>query len=82
VWQPGFFSERRPLFSVDPADGALRNTDGGAPIIPIGSEDLPAENVSRARAVCCVQDRVAAAASAFIHTRLASKLHSQRTCPL
>jgi len=26
--QPGFFSERRPLFAVDPADGSLRNTGG------------------------------------------------------
>ena len=41
----GFFSERRPLFAVDPSDGSLRNTDGGAPIIPIGLDDLPADNV-------------------------------------
>jgi hypothetical protein len=26
--QPGFFSERRPLFAVDPADGSLMNTGG------------------------------------------------------
>ncbi|GBF93676.1 hypothetical protein Rsub_06779 [Raphidocelis subcapitata] len=42
--KPGFFSERRPLFAVDPSDGSLRNTDGGAPIIPIGLDDLPADN--------------------------------------
>ena len=35
------------LFAVDPADGSLRNTDGGAPIIPIGLDDLPADNVRR-----------------------------------
>ncbi|KAF8065819.1 nt5c2 [Scenedesmus sp. PABB004] len=39
--KPGFFSERRPLFGVNTADGTLVNTDGGAPIIPIGEEDLP-----------------------------------------
>jgi hypothetical protein len=43
--KPGFFSERRPLFAVDPTDGSLRNTDGGAPIIPIGYDDLPADAV-------------------------------------
>ncbi|KIY91284.1 hypothetical protein MNEG_16680 [Monoraphidium neglectum] len=54
--KPGFFSERRPLFSVDPADGALRNTDGGAPIIPIGSEDLPAENLGSTASVLDLQE--------------------------
>eukprot|EP00879_Flechtneria_rotunda_P000833 GHRR01000958.1.p1 GENE.GHRR01000958.1~~GHRR01000958.1.p1 ORF type:complete len:660 (+),score=216.69 GHRR01000958.1:198-2177(+) len=39
--KPGFFSERRPLFAVDTKDGSLRNTDNGAPIIPIGEEDMP-----------------------------------------
>lgn len=39
--KPGFFSERRPLFAVNPKDGTLQNTDNGAPIIPIGEEDLP-----------------------------------------
>ena len=46
--KPGFFSERRPLFAVDPSDGSLRNTDGGAPIIPIGADDLPSDGVRRA----------------------------------
>eukprot|EP00877_Chromochloris_zofingiensis_P002493 jgi/Chrzof1/12244/Cz06g26250.t1 len=39
--KPGFFCERRPLFAVNPVDGTLMNTDNGAPIIPIGEEDLP-----------------------------------------
>lgn len=43
--KPGFFSERRPLFAVEPSDGSLRNTDGGAPIIPIGLDDLPEDTL-------------------------------------
>jgi hypothetical protein len=39
--KPGFFSERRPLFAINTKDGSLRNTDNGAPIIPLGEEDLP-----------------------------------------
>lgn len=46
--KPGFFSERRPLFAVNTRDGSLQNTDNGAPIIPIGEEDLP-DNIQ----VCC-----------------------------
>lgn len=44
--KPGFFCERRPLFAVNPVDGTLMNTDNGAPIIPIGEEDLPTGGVS------------------------------------
>jgi HAD superfamily 5'-nucleotidase-like hydrolase len=39
--KPGFFSERRPLFAVNPRDGTLRNTDNGAPITPIGEDEDP-----------------------------------------
>eukprot|EP00775_Hariotina_reticulata_P000930 gene930-1256_t len=47
--KPGFFSERRPLFAVNTRDGSLHNTDNGAPIIPIGDEDLPDDMGSTAR---------------------------------
>lgn len=39
--KPGFFTERRPQFEVDPATGWLRNTDSGTPMVPIGDADLP-----------------------------------------
>jgi len=39
--KPGFFSERRPLFAVNPRDGTLRNTDNGAPVTPIGEDEDP-----------------------------------------
>ncbi|WIA37290.1 hypothetical protein OEZ86_014231 [Tetradesmus obliquus] len=45
--KPGFFSERRPLFAVSTRDGALHNTDNGAPIIPLGEEDLPDDILGR-----------------------------------
>ena len=47
--KPGFFSERRPLFAVNTNNGSLQNTDNGAPTIPIGEEDLPAEGVRGGR---------------------------------
>jgi hypothetical protein len=46
--KPGFFSERRPLFAVSTRDGSLHNTDNGAPIIPLGEEDLPDDILVRA----------------------------------
>lgn len=49
--KPGFFSERRPLFAVNTRDGSLHNTDNGAPIIPIGEEDLP-DDIEVLPAVC------------------------------
>ncbi|KAI8472984.1 MAG: purine 5'-nucleotidase [Monoraphidium minutum] len=54
--KPGFFSERRPLFAVDPADGSLANTDGGAPIIPIDAADLPADNLGSTASVLDLQE--------------------------
>jgi hypothetical protein len=39
--KPAFFTERRPLFEVDPATGWLRNADSGTPMVPIGDADLP-----------------------------------------
>jgi HAD superfamily 5'-nucleotidase-like hydrolase len=39
--KPAFFTEKRPLFEVDPATGLLSNTDGGSPMVPIGEADLP-----------------------------------------
>jgi hypothetical protein len=39
--KPAFFTEKRPLFEVDPVTGLLANTDGGSPMVPIGDADLP-----------------------------------------
>lgn len=41
--KPAFFSERNLLFAVNPANAALSNTDNGAPILPIVSDDLPTD---------------------------------------
>ncbi|KAG2449454.1 hypothetical protein HYH02_005601 [Chlamydomonas schloesseri] len=38
--KPSFFQHRAPLFSVDVNTGMLRNTDNGAPIIPIDEQDM------------------------------------------
>jgi hypothetical protein len=55
--KPGFFNERRPLFAVEPRDGSLRNTDNGAPIIPLGEEDLPDDVLVSAliQGVICIE---------------------------
>jgi len=39
--KPRFFTERKDLFAVDPVTGALFNTEGGSPMVPIGDDDLP-----------------------------------------
>eukprot|EP00803_Ostreobium_quekettii_P001635 evm.model.scf_402.8 EVM.evm.TU.scf_402.8 scf_402:69587-73325(-) len=44
--KPAFFSASKPLFVVDPHTGMLGNTDNGAPIIPIGEDDLPSLRMS------------------------------------
>lgn len=41
--KPRFFTERKDLFAVDPHTGALYNTEGGSPMVPIGEEDLPTQ---------------------------------------
>ncbi|PNW77918.1 hypothetical protein CHLRE_10g456900v5 [Chlamydomonas reinhardtii] len=38
--KPSFFQHRAPLFSIDVNTGMLRNTDNGAPIIPIDEQDM------------------------------------------
>lgn len=38
--KPGFFNSQKPLFQVDTETGCLMNTDNGAPVIPLGEEDL------------------------------------------
>jgi len=40
--KPGFFTQQRPLFQVNPADGTLLNTDNGSPVVSIGEDGLPA----------------------------------------
>ena len=39
--KPAFFTDKRPLFEVDPPSGLLRNTDSGTPMVQIGDADLP-----------------------------------------
>lgn len=39
--KPAFFSSKQQLFAIDTDTGFLQNTDNGAPIVPIGEEDLP-----------------------------------------
>lgn len=38
--KPGFFSSSRPLFQVEIETGHLINTDNGAPIVPVGEENM------------------------------------------
>ncbi|KXZ54522.1 hypothetical protein GPECTOR_4g587 [Gonium pectorale] len=38
--KPSFFQHRAPLFGVDVHSGMLKNTDNGAPIIPIDEQDM------------------------------------------
>ncbi|GFR52818.1 hypothetical protein Agub_g15441, partial [Astrephomene gubernaculifera] len=38
--KPSFFQHRAPLFNVDVTTGMLKNTDNGAPIIPIDEQDM------------------------------------------
>ena len=63
--KPGFFSERRPIFAVNPRDGTLRNTDNGAPITPIGEDEDPsgatAERAASAAGTAAAAERCARA---------------------
>ncbi|MEW5305391.1 MAG: hypothetical protein WDW36_007933 [Sanguina aurantia] len=45
--KPAFFTTRAPLFSIDPITGLLKNTDNGAPIIPIDEQDLTSTGSAR-----------------------------------
>ncbi|GLI63513.1 hypothetical protein VaNZ11_006498 [Volvox africanus] len=44
--KPSFFQHRAPLFSVDVNTGMLKNTDNGAPIIPIDELDRSEESAA------------------------------------
>ncbi|GLC48217.1 hypothetical protein PLESTB_000071700 [Pleodorina starrii] len=44
--KPSFFQHRAPLFSVDVNTGMLKNTDNGAPIIPIDEQDMAVESTA------------------------------------
>ncbi|GIL92324.1 hypothetical protein Vretifemale_19840 [Volvox reticuliferus] len=44
--KPSFFQHRAPLFSVDVNTGMLKNTDNGAPIIPIDEQDMSEESAA------------------------------------
>lgn len=38
--KPGFFNSSKPLFQVDIETSHLMNTDNGAPIVPIGEDNM------------------------------------------
>jgi len=77
--KPAFFTEKRPLFEVDPETGLLSNTDGGSPMVPIGEADLPRPGLASTApadvAAAAAADAAAAAAASSSSTPSPPPLH-------